>query len=99
MVMAHENKHPLAGTDVVLVCEGATTSPVHIDDWLDRITTREMPTALATRTALAALWDGDECLVYGHIGSLGVIAHAADLGYVVPEHTTAADLLALWEAS
>lgn len=93
----HERRHPLAGVDVMLLSDEHPVSPVHIDDWLDHVQATVLPTAAATPAALTAMWDDDEDVVYGHIGSLGVIVHVSEIGWIVHGYVHAADLLAAWK--
>lgn len=93
--LAHTRPHPLRGEDVELTSPDAPTTPLRVDDWLDR-EPRHLPTAYTTPAALRAMWDGDRDLVYGHIGSLGVIVHASELGWLAPRVASAACLLRSW---
>jgi hypothetical protein len=94
--MGHATRHPLAGTDVMLTSEHHPVTPVHVDDWLDHMPS-SLPTALATPAALQAMWDDDEDLIYGHIGSVGVIIHASEVGWVAWGQVHAPALLAVWK--
>lgn len=94
----HPRPHPLHGADVHLYTPGAPTTPLRVDDWLDRVP-RQLPTAYATPTALEAMWDGEDSLVYGHIGSLGVIVHVSEIGWLEGRAASAARLLRSWVES
>lgn len=84
--MMHTRAHPLAGKHVQLCGDDVPSTPLVVEDWLDRTEVDYDATAVASRQALESLWDerreGDASVVYGHIGSLAVIAHTKELGAI-----------------
>lgn len=85
--MIHTEPHPLAGCTVDVEIKGAT-QPFHLEDWWDRIAGGSWMNsgaiaafAYGIRAGLEGLPMDDE-VVYGHIGSLGHLIHASELGAV-----------------